>query len=116
MDGVLSSLLGTSPGVFLGVTVVLMGGAAFLTGQSVANGWGPGWQVVIYGFLLAVADQFLSYALFQGTVLLSGFLLSWVLLSGVGLAAYRMTRAKRFAAQYPWRYERKGFWSYRKRS
>ena len=116
MNDVLSAFLGTRPGVFLGVTVMLMGGGAYLTGQSLANAWRPGWQLVIYSFLLSVAAQFLTYALFQGVVLLSGFLLSWAVLGGVGFAAHRMTRAKRFVAQYPWLYERTGFCSYRKRS
>jgi uncharacterized membrane protein HdeD (DUF308 family) len=116
MNDVLVPLLGTKPAVFLGVTVILMGGAAFLTGQSVANAWRPGWQVMIYGVFLAIAARFLTYALFQGELVLSGFILDWAVLTGVGLAGHRLTRAKRFAAQYPWLYERTGFWSYRKRS
>jgi hypothetical protein len=116
MNDVLLSLLGTKPGVFLGVTVILMGGAALLAGQSVANSWRPGWQVVIYSWFLAVAARFLINALFQGEAVVSGFLVDWVVLTGIGLAAHRVTRAKRFAAQYPWLYERTGFWSYRRRS
>lgn len=116
MNAVWTSILGTEPGVFLGVTVILMGAAAFLTGRSVANAWRPGWQVVLYGLLLAVAARFLTYALFEGTVTVLGFLLDWAVLSGIGFAAYRSTRARQFPAQYPWLYERTGFWSYRKRS
>lgn len=116
MHDVLTSFLGTKPGVFLGVTVILMGGAAFLAGQSVANSWRPGWQVVIYSLFLAVAARFLINALFQGEAVLSGFLLDWAVLTGIGLAAHRLTRVRRLAAQYPWLYERTGFWNYRKRS
>ncbi|MGC1954225.1 MAG: DUF6867 family protein [Gammaproteobacteria bacterium] len=116
MNDVAMSFLGTKPSVFLGVTVMLMGGAAFLTGQSVANAWQRGWQVIIYSLFLAIAARFLIYALFQGEVVLSGFILDWVVLTGIGLAAHRATRARRFAAQYPWLYERTGLWSYRKRS
>ncbi|MFZ0256458.1 MAG: DUF6867 family protein [Gammaproteobacteria bacterium] len=116
MNDVVISFLGTKLGVFIGVTVMLMGGAAFLMGQSVANGWRPGWQVMIYSLFLAVAAQFLIYALFQGEVVLSGLILDWMVLTGIGLAAHRITRARRFVAQYPWLYERTGWWSYRKRS
>ncbi len=115
MDEGVASLLGTEPGVFLGVTVVLMGGAAFLTGQAVANAWGPKWQVMLYSLFLAFAGRFLIHALFQGNMMAWALILDWVVLVGIGLTAYRMTRAKRFASQYPWLYERVGFWSVRER-
>ena len=64
--GVLTAFLGTSPAIFIGLTVILVGGAAILTGRAVANNWKPAWQVVASCFGLALADRFLTYALFQG--------------------------------------------------
>lgn len=110
-----ASLLGTQPGVFLGVTVILMGGAAFLTGQAVANAWGSKWQVIIYSLFLVLAGRFLIFALFQGKMIVWAALLDWLVLVSIALTAYRMTQARRFARQYPWLYERVGFCGFRVR-
>ena len=37
----MQSLLGTSLGVFIGLTVVIIGGAAIMTGRALADGWKP---------------------------------------------------------------------------
>jgi hypothetical protein len=37
----MESLLGTSLGVFVGLTVVITGGAAILTGRAIAGNWRP---------------------------------------------------------------------------
>jgi hypothetical protein len=50
-------MIGTTFPVFLGVTVVLMGGTGYLTGQALARGWRPIWQVVGYGLLLGFAER-----------------------------------------------------------
>ena len=65
----LTALLGTTPAVFIGLTVVLVGGAAILTGRAIGGNWKPAWQVVAAGFGLALADRFLVYALFEGELL-----------------------------------------------
>ena len=44
--GSLTALLGTTPGIFIGLTIILVGGAAVLTGRAVASNWKPAWQVV----------------------------------------------------------------------
>jgi hypothetical protein len=62
-------LLGTSMPVFLGLTIVVIGFAAFMTGQALANTWKPVWHVVIYCLLLGLADRFLTFALFDGELL-----------------------------------------------
>ena len=51
--------------VFLLLTVIIFGGAAFLMGQAIAETWRPAWQNVAYGLLLAVANRFLDGALFK---------------------------------------------------
>jgi len=56
--------LGTSAAVFFVLTVCVMGFAAFMTGQALANTWRPAWQVVVYCVLLGLVDRFLSFALF----------------------------------------------------
>ena len=113
----MESLLGTSLGVFVGLTVILIGGAAIMTGRALADGWKPAWQVVAACFGLALADRFLVYALFGGELLsLSGFIIDFVVITALALIAHRLTLVHKMIAQYPWRYERQSLWTYREKS
>lgn len=98
--------------VYVGLTVVLMGFAAWMMGQAVANTWRPVWQVFAYGLLLGAGDRFLAYALFGETLLsLSGYLRDTMTLLLIAVVAHRMALARRMVGQYPWLYERAGaFW------
>lgn len=100
--------------VFIGVTLVFMGGCAFMTGNALASTWRPPWQVLPYGLGLGLADRFLGFALFQGQLLsLTGYLLDSAILLAIALAAYRMTQARRMVMQYPWLYDRAGLFGWR---
>jgi hypothetical protein len=112
----MQSLLGTSLGVFIGLTVIIMGGAAVMTGRALADGWKSPWQVVFACFGLTLADRFLVYALFGGELLsLSGFVIDFVVIAAMALAAHRLTVVHKIVAQYPWRYERESLWTYREK-
>jgi hypothetical protein len=113
----MQSLLGSSLGVFIGLTVIIIGGAAIMTGRALADGWKPAWQVVAACFGLALADRFLVYALFGGELLsLSGFIIDFVVITALALIAHRLTLVHKMIAQYPWRYERQSLWTYREKS
>lgn len=113
----MQELVGTSLGVFIGLTVILIGGAGVLTGRALADAWKPPLQVVFACFGLALVDRFLIYALFQGELLhLTGFLIDFAVITALALAAYRLTVVHKMVAQYPWRYERESLWRYRKKS
>jgi hypothetical protein len=111
-----TALLGTTWSVYLGLTVVVMGFAAYMTGQAIANTWRPAWQMVVYGALLGLVDRFLTFALFKGQLLsLTGYLAGSATLIAIGLFAYGVTRAQRMTRQYPWLYERDGLFGWRRR-
>lgn len=113
----MESLLGATVGVYVGMTLVLMGGAAYLTGQAVAMVWRPARQIVAYGLLLAFADRFLIFALFEGEFFaFPGIFIDYAILSAVALAAHRLTQVAKTVNQYPWLYERSGLWSYREKA
>ncbi|MGH9173324.1 MAG: DUF6867 family protein [Vicinamibacterales bacterium] len=113
----MQALLGSSPGVFLGLTVIIIGGTAIMTGRALADGWKSPWQVVFACFGLALTDRFLVYALFGGELLsLSGFLIDFVVITALALVAHRLTVVHKIVAQYPWRYERESLLSYREKS
>jgi hypothetical protein len=98
--------------VYLGLTVGLMGFAAWMMGQAVANTWRPVRQVFAYGLLLGVGDRFLAHALF-GEAFLSpaGYLRDTLTLLLIALVGHRIALARGMVGQYPWLYERAGpFW------
>jgi hypothetical protein len=112
----MNALLGTSFGVFIGLTVIIMGGAAVMTGRALADGWKSPLHVVFACFGLALADRFLVYALFGGELLhLLGFLIDFAVITGMALVAHRLTAVHKMVAQYPWRYERASLWSFREK-
>ena len=112
----MSGVLASDPAVFALFTVVVMGGAGYLTGQAVAGTWRPSWQAVLYALLLGAVDRFLVFALF-GAPLLSvrGWLVDTAVILALTMAAYRLTRARRMVSQYPWLYQRHGLFGWRRR-
>ena len=113
----MEALLGTTYGVFFIVTIMVMGFAAYMTGQVCATTWRPVGHAVFYCFLLGLTDRFLVFALFQGELLsVSGYLIDTAVLIVVALFAYRLNRTARLVTQYPWIYERTGLLSYRERT
>jgi hypothetical protein len=112
----MEELLGTTWPVFIGMTVLVMGFASFITGQGLANTWRPIWQIVPYSVLLGGADRFLTWGLFQGELfLLSGYVIDTLVLLLIALLAYRLTQARKMVVQYPWIYERAGPFRWRQK-
>ena len=106
--------LGTSWGVFLGITLIFMGGCAILAGQALATTWRPLWQVLPYGLLMGLGDRFLVYALFGGELLNPlGYGVDAILLIAVLTLSYRLTRVRQMVNQYPWLYQRDGVLGWR---
>lgn len=112
----MEDILGTSFGVFFGLTVVIMGFAAYMTGQALGNSWKPVWQAVVYSILLGFADRFLTFALFDGVLLSpTGYLVDTAVLMAIALLAFRLSRVRLMVSQYPWLYERVGPFGWRDR-
>jgi len=118
-----------NPAVFLLLSVLLGGAAAYLTGRAMALTWRPIWSLVVYMLILAAAVRFFHYALFggsfffyfEGESLRPGIGFYYyvvdliVLLIAAGLG-YRITRAGQMVTQYPWLYSRVGPLAWRRRS
>jgi hypothetical protein len=112
---------------FLIVTIILGGGAAFMTGRAVARAWRPFSRSVLYVLLLGVAVRFLHWGLFQDATLeswrgmagtlfsLQYYLADTVFLLLAAMLGYRLQRARQMTTQYAWLYERSGPLSWRKR-
>lgn len=109
----LAAVTGPSVAAFWGVTLVLGGGTAWITGHALAGNWRPAWQVAVYCLLLAAATRFLMFALFgAGLFSLAGYAATAVLLVGAGLFAFLSNRARKMVRQYPWLYRRRGLFGW----
>ena len=105
----MEALLGISLLGFVIITLVMFGFCAFMTGQALAKGWHAAWKLLPYGALLACGDRFIGYALGGGDLAsISGFLISWLVLTVISFAAFRFTQARKMVSQYPWMYEPAG--------
>lgn len=101
---------------FLLITVIIGGGAAWLSGRAIAMTWRPYLQLVAYMFLLAAFVRFLHFALFEGTLLsLHYYLVDLIVLQVAGWLGFRLKRVKQMVTQYSWMYERAGPFAWRPR-
>lgn len=89
--------------VFVLVTVILGGSAAFISGRAMAQTWRPYWHVPLYMLLLAAAVRFFHYALFW-EVLLSArnYVVDFAVLLVLASFGYRTMRASQMRTQYGW--------------
>lgn len=98
-----------SRGDFLLVTVFLGGGAAWLTGRSIARTWRSYRQAVIYAILLGCVVRFFHYALFEGTLLsLQHFISDTAFLTAITTLGFRAERAAQMGTRYGWLYRQSG--------
>ena len=102
---------------FLFVTVILAGGAAYLTGRAVARSWSSGLQLAIYMILLTAACRFIHFALFRGTLLsLHYYIVDLIILLIFAFIGRQVTRAKQMTRQYHWLFERTGPFGWKPRA
>ena len=115
----------------LALTIVMFGGGGFMMGQALAETWRPWWQLIPYGALLALGNNFLGFALFDGAFFVDSlfsknplplsealleYLFDFVVITAFAALAFRLTQARKMAAQYPWLYERTGPFQWREKN
>ncbi|MTI19329.1 hypothetical protein E1162_18965 [Rhodobacteraceae bacterium RKSG542] len=100
-------LYASSIWVFIFLVLGLGGLAAYATGRAVARTWRPLWTLMWFMFLLTLAMRFLSFALFEEPLLsVQLFVVDYVILAGIGLAGWRITRTTQMTTQYSWLYRK----------
>lgn len=111
-----SLLWEVTPAEFVFVTVILAGGAAYMTGRAAARGWMPKWQLVVYMVLLAAATRFIHFALFSGSLLsFYYYAIDLIVLLAIGFVGMRITRSSQMATQYRFAYDRNGPFGWKRR-
>jgi hypothetical protein len=104
-------------GVFLLVSVLLGGGAAWLAGRAIAATWRPWWHVTFYMLILGIAVRFLHFALFGATLLsLHYYFVDTAICLGLGSLGFKAARAAQMATQYRWINVRTGALGWGRRS
>jgi hypothetical protein len=104
-------------GVFVLVSVLVGGGAAWLAGRAIAATWRPSWHVAFYMLILGIAVRFLHFALFGATLLsLHYYLVDSGICLGFGFLGFRATRASQMVTQYGWINVRAGVFSWCRRA
>ncbi len=110
----MSLIVEDSPWIFLIMTVILGGGAAFLAGQALARGWRPWWKPLVFTIPLGAAVRFLHFALFDGDLSsVHYFVTDTAVLLAAAFLGYRLALTSQMVRQYPWLYERAGPLSWR---
>jgi len=104
-------------GVFVLVTVLMGGGAAWLSGRAIALTWRPQWQTVAYMLILTAAVRFIHFALFEGTLMSAHYyLVDTAVCLLLGFFGFRVTRARQMTTQYGFRNVPVGLLSWARRS
>jgi hypothetical protein len=92
---------------FIVVTLILGGGAAWLTGRAMARTWQPLWKALGFCLMLALPVRFLHFSLGGGTLLSAHYLLvDGLILIAIGYLSFRIAQTSTMVNQYPWLYER----------
>ena len=110
---------------FILVTIVLGGGAAWMTGRAVARTWGSWGQLAIYVVLLGIATRFIHFSLYEGSFFLPPrtaptalyyFAVDLVVLAVAAALGRQMTRSRQMSTQYGFLFDRSGATGWRERT
>lgn len=89
--------------VFLLVTIIMGGAAAFMTGRAIAQTWRPLWHIPFYAFAIACTVRFFHYALFEEPMMSTQNLaVDFAVMLVAASIGYRARRAGQMARQYGW--------------
>ena len=103
--------------LFLLVTIIMGGAAAWMTGRAIAVTWRPFWNLILYLLILSAAVRFIHFALFQGTLLsLHYYVVDAIVVLIIGSLGFRYNRARQMTTQYRWMYERSGPFGWREKA
>jgi len=101
--------------VFLLVTVIIGGSAAFLSGRAIAQTWRPYWHIPLYMVPIAASVRFFHYALFHELMIsLQNYIVDFAVVLAAASLGYRMLRTRQMAQQYHWLFRRTGPLRWRK--
>ncbi len=102
--------------LFVLVTVVMGGLAAWQMGRAVAQTWRPFTILPFYVAMLTCGVRFIHFALFQGTLLsMQFFVVDYIVLFIATMIGWRKQRAKQMRTQYSFAFESSGPLAWRRK-
>jgi hypothetical protein len=106
-----------NPWIFLILTVLMGGGAAFMAGRSLARGWKSPILLFIYMLVFTAGLRFLHFALFQSELTSLHYYISHgLVVMAAAFLGYRLALTKQMTEKYPWLYERTSPLSWRQKT
>jgi hypothetical protein len=103
--------------VFVVLTVILGGGAAFVAGRSLARGWKSPVLLFAYMLIFTAGLRFLHFALFQADIgSLQYYISHGLVVMAAAFLGYRLTLTRQMVEKYPWLYERSGPLAWRQKA
>ncbi|HJZ31216.1 MAG TPA: hypothetical protein VKF35_08925 [Hyphomicrobiaceae bacterium] len=95
--------------IFLLLTVLIGGTAAYASGKAIAQTWRPFWQLPFYCLLLAAGVRFCHFALFEEPLISPiSYAVDFVVALLFAVLGFRLLRARQMATQYSWLFKRSG--------
>jgi len=95
--------------IFLLLTVIIGGAAAYASGKAIAQTWRPFRQVPFYALLLAAGVRFCHFALFEEPLLSApSYAIDFLVALIFAALGFRLIRARQMATQYSWLFKRSG--------
>jgi hypothetical protein len=102
--------------VFLLLTVVLGGSAAWVTGKAIAQTWRPFWHLPVYVLLLTAGVRFLHFSLFEEPLFpMQNWIVDYAALLISALLGHRRMRTLQISTQYSWLFRASGPFGWRRR-
>ena len=99
---------------FILITLTLFGWCSYQLGKAMANTWQSISLMIFYVFLLTLFDRFLLFALFEQELLsIILFFIDFITLLLISSVSYRVAKINYMVNQYPWKYQKIGFFSYK---
>lgn len=103
--------------VFVLLTVLLGGTAAWVTGKAIAQTWRPMWQLPTYALLLTAGVRFLHFALFEEPLLpFQNWAVDYVFLLAMAMLGHKRMRALQISTQYSWLFTAFGPFGWRRKT
>jgi hypothetical protein len=106
-----------NPWVFLILTVIMGGGAAFMAGRNCAQGWKSPGLLFVYMLIFGAGLRFLHFALFKAHLTSLHYYISQTLVVMIiAFLGYRLTQVDLMTTKYPWLFEKSGPLAWRKKA
>jgi len=100
--------------IFIILTCILGGSAAYAGGRALALGWRPYWLLFVYMLIFTCGVRFLHFALFQSDLFsLKYYISHGLVIQGLAFLGFRMTMARQMSEKYPFAYVRSSLLTWR---